>query len=270
MRATSKQIKSARPTMPNNKGPPPDHRRRGGGEETCEGGGGQDEDVVESSSGRLTGDHHPGCPLRRPDEQQRRQRRRRDAAIGDEDDDDGSRTRRTRRRPQSSTAASIGRSRSSPPSSSEAATPPPSAPAPAAPTSPSDRRRSSAGGRRARPPWAPSPSSYPWSSSSYPSSHVDSAVYGSCDDVSSRYRKVDRIGEGTYGVVYRAVDRVTGDVVALKRCLPHHESSDGFPLTTLREITILRELDREGGRDHGIVGLRDVTVSSRWVMVHRD
>ena len=50
-------------------------------------------------------------------------------------------------------------------------------------------------------PWAPSPSSYPWSSSSYPSSHVDSAVYGSCDDVSSRYRKVDRIGEGTYGVV---------------------------------------------------------------------
>ena len=99
---------------------------------------------------------------------------------------------------------------------------------------------------------------------------MDSAVYGSCDDVSSRYRKVDRIGEGTYGVVYRAVDRETGDVVALKRCLPHHESSDGFPLTTLREITILRELDREGGRDHGIVGLRDVTVSSRWVMLHRD
>ena len=264
--------------MSNNEGPPPDQRRRGWDEETGEGGGGQGEDDVGSSLGRLTRGHHPDGPLRRPAE--RRPRRRRDDAIGDDDDEDeagGSRTRRTRCRPQSSTAASIDRSRSSPPSSSSSsspATPSPSAPTAAAaavaPTSPSpsDRHRPSAGGRRARPPWAPSPSSYPWSSSS--SSRVDSAVYGSCDDVSSRYRKVDRIGEGTYGVVYRAVDRETGDVVALKRCLPHHESSDGFPLTTLREITILRELDREGGRDHGIVGLRDVTVSSRWVMLHRD
>ena len=40
-----------------------------------------------------------------------------------------------------------------------------------------------------------------------------SAAYGSCDDVSSRYRKVDRIGEGTYGVVYRAVDRATGAAI---------------------------------------------------------
>lgn len=73
---------------------------------------------------------------------------------------------------------------------------------------------------------------------------------------------MDRIGEGTYGVVYRAFDRTTGGVVALKRCLPHHELSDGFPLTTLREITILNDLMRKGGRDHGIVALRDVTVSS--------
>ena len=45
----------------------------------------------------------------------------------------------------------------------------------------------------------------------------------------------------------------------------HHEASDGFPLTTLREITILRELQCVGGEKHGIIGLKDVTVSSRYV-----
>ena len=63
-------------------------------------------------------------------------------------------------------------------------------------------------------------------------------------------------------MVYQARDKVTGDIVALKRCLPHHEASDGFPLTTLREITILRELESAGGQRHGIIGLMDVTVSS--------
>ena len=67
------------------------------------------------------------------------------------------------------------------------------------------------------------------------------------------------------GVVYQARDKRTGEIVALKRCLPHHEASDGFPLTTLREITILRELQSAGGQQHGIIGLKDVTVSSRYV-----
>lgn len=57
---------------------------------------------------------------------------------------------------------------------------------------------------------------------------------------------------------------MTGDIVALKRCLPHHEASDGFPLTTLREITLLREL-QNGGEQNGIVILKDVAVSSRCV-----
>ncbi len=66
------------------------------------------------------------------------------------------------------------------------------------------------------------------------------------------------------GVVYKARDKNTGDIVALKRCLPHHEASDGFPFTTLREITLLRELQSEGSK-HGIVCLKDVAVSSRCV-----
>ena len=35
------------------------------------------------------------------------------------------------------------------------------------------------------------------------------------------------------GVVYQAKDKQTNEIVALKRCLPHHEASDGFPLSTL-------------------------------------
>jgi len=32
-----------------------------------------------------------------------------------------------------------------------------------------------------------------------------------------QYDKLERVGEGTYGVVYKALDRVTGSIVALKK-----------------------------------------------------
>ena len=89
----------------------------------------------------------------------------------------------------------------------------------------------------------------------------DSATYGCCSNVSSRYEKIGRIGQGTYGVVYQARDKQSRDIVALKRCLAHHESSDGFPTTTLREISLLKEIQGSGGHPH-IVSLKDVTVSS--------
>jgi len=83
-------------------------------------------------------------------------------------------------------------------------------------------------------------------------------VTGICDHVSDRYEKVGRVGQGTYGVVYKAHDKQTGEFVALKRCLPHHESTDGFPLTTIRELHTLRM-----GRPHpNIVKLLNVAVSS--------
>lgn len=64
-------------------------------------------------------------------------------------------------------------------------------------------------------------------------------VLGVCRPVES-YRKLGRIGEGTYGTVYSAIDKLTRDTVALKRVILHNERTDGFPITTLREINTLR------------------------------
>ena len=51
-----------------------------------------------------------------------------------------------------------------------------------------------------------------------------------------------QVGEGTYGVVYKADDKVTGDIVALKRVRFDAEGDEGVPSTALREIAILREM----------------------------
>lgn len=41
-------------------------------------------------------------------------------------------------------------------------------------------------------------------------------------------------------MVYRAIDRDNGKMVALKRVTLHNEKQDGFPLTSLREIRMLK------------------------------
>jgi serine/threonine protein kinase len=55
----------------------------------------------------------------------------------------------------------------------------------------------------------------------------------------SMYEKLGRIGEGTYGVVYRARDKKTNEIVALKKVRMDREK-DGVPITTLREVRILQ------------------------------
>ncbi|KAJ1960467.1 Cyclin-dependent kinase 11B [Dispira parvispora] len=52
------------------------------------------------------------------------------------------------------------------------------------------------------------------------------------------YERLNRIAEGSYGIVYRARDRQTGQIVALKR-LKLDQETQGFPITTLREIQAL-------------------------------
>jgi len=57
-----------------------------------------------------------------------------------------------------------------------------------------------------------------------------------------KYQLIEKIGEGTYGVVYKAKDRVTGRIMALKKIRLDSED-EGVPSTSIREISLLKELD---------------------------
>ncbi len=100
------------------------------------------------------------------------------------------------------------------------------------------------------------------------------------------YDLVCRIGEGTYGTVYKARHLKTGQLYALKKVILHNEESDGvggagdamcagcqglktpnppccspcctqFPQTSLREISTLKMLQHPN-----IVGLKEVVVGT--------
>jgi cyclin-dependent kinase len=72
-----------------------------------------------------------------------------------------------------------------------------------------------------------------------------------------RYQKLEKIGEGTYGIVYKAKDRVSGQIIALKRIRLEAED-EGIPSTAIREISLLKEL-----RHPNIVRLFDVVHTDR-------
>ncbi|KAI9661646.1 MAG: serine/threonine protein kinase, CMGC, CDC2/CDK sub [Bathelium mastoideum] len=55
------------------------------------------------------------------------------------------------------------------------------------------------------------------------------------------YEVLQKLGEGTFGEVHKARAKRTGAVVALKKILMHNEK-DGFPITALREIKLLKML----------------------------
>jgi len=88
----------------------------------------------------------------------------------------------------------------------------------------------------------------------------DVPVQGACRSVGD-FDKICRIGEGTYGTVYKALDKNTNSHVALKRVLLHNEREDGFPITSLREIATLRKVSGHPN----IVSLLDVVASQKKV-----
>jgi len=79
----------------------------------------------------------------------------------------------------------------------------------------------------------------------------------------SSYQKVNQVGEGTFGKVYKAklknftkkTFHAKGEFVALKKILVENER-EGFPITAIREIMILKKLNHPN-----IVSLYDIVTS---------
>ena len=73
--------------------------------------------------------------------------------------------------------------------------------------------------------------------------------------IEDTYSPVDQVGEGTYAKVYKAREKRTQQVVALKRIRIESEK-DGFPITAMREIRLLTLL-----RHTNVVSLKDIALS---------
>jgi len=82
-----------------------------------------------------------------------------------------------------------------------------------------------------------------------PMADVEMITTEECDQ---RFERHEKLGEGTYGVVFKAIDRETNDICALKKIRLEH-TDEGIPSTAIREISLLQEL-----RHPNIVELKDI------------
>lgn len=87
-----------------------------------------------------------------------------------------------------------------------------------------------------------------------------------CRSVYDTYEQVDRLSEGTYGIVWKARDLATNETVALKQIKfnvddpnPTENTTrqrNGFPVTALREISVLLALSAH----EAVVSVREMVV----------
>jgi serine/threonine protein kinase len=68
----------------------------------------------------------------------------------------------------------------------------------------------------------------------------------------NEFRKVRKIGEGTYGEVYEAIDTINNRKVAMKK-MRIENKDEGIPITALREMCILKHL-----RHNNVVQLYEI------------
>jgi len=57
-----------------------------------------------------------------------------------------------------------------------------------------------------------------------------------------QFQRMDKLGEGTYGLVYRARDLKHNKIVAIKKIKIQTGGEEGIPATTIREVSLLQHL----------------------------
>lgn len=127
--------------------------------------------------------------------------------------------------------------------------PPPRKPPP--PAAPAGAPGDKGGGTKPRP---PPPSSAPGSSSRDEAKDRNTSRVPSIRS-SDEFDRITQVGEGTYGSVYKAKDRLTNELVAMKKFRMGNEK-EGFPITAIREIKLLRDMDHVN-----VVKLKEVVSS---------
>uniref|UniRef100_A0A0R3RH04 Protein kinase domain-containing protein n=1 Tax=Elaeophora elaphi TaxID=1147741 RepID=A0A0R3RH04_9BILA len=86
----------------------------------------------------------------------------------------------------------------------------------------------------------------------------DKIGYGGCRSV-NEFEKMNRVGEGTYGIVYRAKDTKTGEIIALKKVRVDEKSEEnGISISAIREIHLLMSLHHKN-----IVQLKEIVVGQQ-------
>lgn len=71
------------------------------------------------------------------------------------------------------------------------------------------------------------------------------------------FERLNHIEEGSYGVVFRARDKESGEIVALKKLKLQLEAG-GFPVTSLREIHALMII-----KHPNIVNVREIVIGNQ-------
>lgn len=73
-------------------------------------------------------------------------------------------------------------------------------------------------------------------------------------EIKLRFSKITRLGEGSYGVVYKMHDNIKNQIVAIKKIKlsfedkgkklidDEYDDDEGIPSTTIREISILQKV----------------------------